>query len=76
MLTWLNQSARGLALNARMRSLAVWMPGGFSYVELADLMVRYADTTVMAFPPRAAQRLTVWPLARLRRNMRERCPKT
>jgi quercetin dioxygenase-like cupin family protein len=37
-------------------------------VELADLMVRYADTTVMAFPPRAVQRLTMWPLARLRRK--------
>jgi quercetin dioxygenase-like cupin family protein len=37
-------------------------------VELADLMVRYADTTVMAFPPLAIQRLTVWPLARLRRR--------
>jgi hypothetical protein len=29
---WLNQSARGLVVNARMRSLVVWMPGGFSYV--------------------------------------------
>jgi quercetin dioxygenase-like cupin family protein len=37
-------------------------------VELADLMVRYADTTVMAFPPRAIQRLTLWPIARLRRK--------
>ena len=37
-------------------------------VELADLMVRYADTTVMAFPPLAVQRLTMWPLARLRRK--------
>jgi quercetin dioxygenase-like cupin family protein len=37
-------------------------------VELADLMVRYADTTVMAFPPVSIQRLTVWPLARLRRS--------
>ena len=37
-------------------------------VELADLMVRYADTTVMAFPPLAVQRLTMWPLARPRRK--------
>ncbi|HVS28444.1 MAG TPA: cupin domain-containing protein [Solirubrobacteraceae bacterium] len=37
-------------------------------VELADLMVRYSDTTVMAFPPRTIQRLTLWPLARLRRK--------
>ncbi len=29
-LTWLNQSACGPALNARTRSSAVWMPGGFS----------------------------------------------
>jgi hypothetical protein len=34
-------------------------------VELADLMVRYADTTVMAFPPRIIQRLLIAPLARL-----------
>jgi hypothetical protein len=31
-------------------------------------MVRYADTSVMAFPPLAIQRLTLWPLARLRRK--------
>jgi Cupin domain len=37
-------------------------------VELADLMVRYADVTVMAFPPRAIQRLTLRPLAALRRT--------
>jgi hypothetical protein len=37
-------------------------------VELADLMVRYRDVTVMAFPPRAIMRLTLWPLARLRRK--------
>jgi quercetin dioxygenase-like cupin family protein len=37
-------------------------------VELADLMVRYRDVTVMAFPPRAIQRVTLWPLARLRRK--------
>ena len=30
--TWLNHSACGQALNARTRSSAVWMPGGFSYV--------------------------------------------
>jgi hypothetical protein len=29
-LTWLNHSACGLVLNAWTRSLAVWMPGGFS----------------------------------------------
>jgi len=29
-LTWLNQSAWGLVVNARTRSSAVWMPGGFS----------------------------------------------
>jgi quercetin dioxygenase-like cupin family protein len=37
-------------------------------LELADLMVRYADTTVMAFPPRVIQRLLLVPLARLRRK--------
>ena len=37
-------------------------------VELADLMARYADITVMAFPPPAIQRLTLRPLARLRRR--------
>src|SRR5438270_2826684 len=36
-------------------------------VELADLMVRYTDTTVMAFPPLIIQRLLLAPLARLRR---------
>lgn len=35
-------------------------------VELADLMVRYENTTVMAFPPRIVQRLALAPLARLR----------
>jgi len=35
-------------------------------VELADLMVRYRDTTVMTFPPRIVQRLALAPLARLR----------
>jgi hypothetical protein len=33
-------------------------------VELADLMVRYADTTVMSFPPEPVQRLLLAPLAR------------
>jgi hypothetical protein len=37
-------------------------------LELADLMVRYADTTVMAFPPGVIQRLLLAPLARLRRR--------
>ena len=37
-------------------------------LELADLMVRYADTTVMAFPPRVIQRLLLAPLARLGRR--------
>src|SRR5438477_10418990 len=37
-------------------------------VELADLMVRYADTTVMAFPPLMVQRLLLAPLAGLRRR--------
>jgi quercetin dioxygenase-like cupin family protein len=35
-------------------------------VDLADLMVRYENTTVMAFPPRIVQRLALAPLARLR----------
>jgi hypothetical protein len=35
-------------------------------VELADLMIRYADTTVMAFPPQSVQRLMIAPLARLK----------
>jgi mannose-6-phosphate isomerase-like protein (cupin superfamily) len=34
--------------------------------QLAELMIRYRDVTVMAFPPSAIQRLTMWPLARLR----------
>ena len=37
-------------------------------VELADLMVRYGDTTVMTFPPQAIQRLLLAPLARLKRS--------
>jgi quercetin dioxygenase-like cupin family protein len=37
-------------------------------VELAELMVRYSDSTTMVFPPRSIQRLTLWPLARLRRK--------
>lgn len=36
-------------------------------VELADLMVRYSDSTIMSFPPRALQRVLVAPLARLKR---------
>ena len=39
-------------------------------VALADLMVRYADTTVMSFPPRPAQRLLLAPLARFKRDRR------
>ncbi|MDQ6810826.1 MAG: cupin domain-containing protein [Actinomycetota bacterium] len=35
---------------------------------LADLMSRYADVTVMAFPPRVLQRLLLAPLARMRRR--------
>jgi quercetin dioxygenase-like cupin family protein len=37
-------------------------------IELADLMARYADTTVMSFPPPTVQRLVMAPLARLRRK--------
>ena len=37
-------------------------------VELADLMVRYADTTVMTFPPQPIQRLLLAPFARLKRS--------
>ena len=33
--------------------------------ELAELMERYSDVTVMAFPPRRLQRLLLSPLARL-----------
>jgi quercetin dioxygenase-like cupin family protein len=33
--------------------------------ELAELMERYSDVTVMAFPPRPLQRLLLSPLARL-----------
>jgi len=33
--------------------------------ELAELMKRYSDVTVMAFPPRPLQRLLLSPLARL-----------
>lgn len=36
--------------------------------QLADLMSRYADVTVMAFPPRLVQRLLLEPLARLKRS--------
>jgi quercetin dioxygenase-like cupin family protein len=34
-------------------------------IELADLMQRYSDVTVMAFPPRPVQRVLLAPLARL-----------
>jgi quercetin dioxygenase-like cupin family protein len=45
------------------------VPHGFrAAAELADLMERYADVTVMAFPPRALQRLLLAPLARFARN--------
>ena len=37
-------------------------------LQLADLIIRYRGVTVMAFPPAAIQRLTLWPLARLRRK--------
>ena len=37
-------------------------------VELADLMSRYEDVTVLAFPPRVVQRFLLAPLARLRRG--------
>jgi quercetin dioxygenase-like cupin family protein len=37
-------------------------------LQLADLLVRYENTTVMAFPPRIVQRLALAPLARLRRT--------
>src|SRR5437660_9351790 len=37
-------------------------------VQLADLMVRYENTTVMASPPRIVQRLALGPLARLQRE--------
>jgi quercetin dioxygenase-like cupin family protein len=37
-------------------------------LQLAELMLRYGDVTVMAFPPRIVQRLLLAPLARLRRN--------
>ena len=37
-------------------------------VQLADLMLRSKDTTVMAFPPRIIQRVALAPLARLRRK--------
>jgi quercetin dioxygenase-like cupin family protein len=37
-------------------------------IELADLMARYADVTVMTFPPRFVQRLLLEPLARLKRK--------
>ena len=33
--------------------------------ELADFMERYSDVTVMAFPPRAVQRILLSPVARL-----------
>jgi hypothetical protein len=37
-------------------------------VELADLIVRYADTTVMSFPPRPVQRMLLAPFARLKHD--------
>jgi quercetin dioxygenase-like cupin family protein len=37
-------------------------------LELADLMVRYSDITVMSFPPRPVQRLLLAPLARFKRD--------
>jgi quercetin dioxygenase-like cupin family protein len=36
--------------------------------QLAALMSRYADVTVMAFPPRIVQRLLIQPMARLSRG--------
>jgi quercetin dioxygenase-like cupin family protein len=49
------------------------VPRGFrAAAELADLMERYADVTVMAFPPRAVQRLLLAPLARFARNRQPR----
>ena len=45
------------------------VPRGFrAAAQLAELMERYADVTVMAFPPRVAQRLLLSPLARLARE--------
>ncbi|TMK98250.1 MAG: cupin domain-containing protein [Actinobacteria bacterium] len=41
-------------------------PGAIA--ELADLMVRYSGTTVMAFPPPVIQRALLAPLARLHRT--------
>jgi quercetin dioxygenase-like cupin family protein len=40
----------------------------WALLALADLMHRYADVTVMAFPPPIVQRLLVEPLARLARG--------
>jgi quercetin dioxygenase-like cupin family protein len=40
--------------------------------ELAELMERYSDVTVMAFPPRRLQRLMLAPLARVARRARSR----
>ena|SRR2546421_2921990 len=37
-------------------------------VELADLMARYTDVTVVTFPPRIVQRLLLEPLARLKQR--------
>jgi quercetin dioxygenase-like cupin family protein len=49
------------------------VPRGFrAAAELADLMKRYADVTVMASPPRAVQRLLLAPLARFAPNRRSR----
>ena len=40
-------------------------------LELAELVDRYRDVTVMAFPPAPLQRVSVAPLARLERRRRE-----
>jgi quercetin dioxygenase-like cupin family protein len=49
------------------------VPRGFrATAELADLMERYSDVTVMASPPRAVQRLLLAPLARFAPNRRNR----
>lgn len=61
------EEAAALARAGRFNRLGV--PRGFgAALELADLVERYREVTVMAFPPSSLQPLVLFPLARLYRR--------
>jgi quercetin dioxygenase-like cupin family protein len=65
------EEAAALARAGKFNRLGV--PSGFgAALELADLVERYREVTVMAFPPPSLQRIVVSPLARLYRRRRAR----